>query len=663
MSSPVPKIPIANIEPNAVEAELFEVRKTIYPRAVHGVFATWRWALIIFTQVIFYGLPWLTWNGRQAVLFDLGARRFYIFDLVLWPQDFIFLTGILIISALSLFLFTAVAGRLWCGYACPQTVYTELFMWIERHIEGDRSKRMKLDREPWSARKIGIKAAKHGVWIAVALWTGITFVGYFTPIRTLIGEFFAVNLGPWETFWVLFYGFATYGNAGWMREQVCKYMCPYARFQGVMFDPDTLIITYDPSRGEPRGSRSKSVDHRAKGLGDCVDCEICVQVCPTGIDIRNGLQYECIACGACIDGCDQVMDKMGYPRGLIRYSTENAMQGKYAEEPTALRKVASHVLRPRVLIYSAILGTVIAAMAVTLALRVPVKLNVLKDRANLVRETNDGWMENVYRLQIMNTSETPHQFRAVRARPAGCAAGQRNTGREHKRCLFDRRARERAGRPGRRLARLASHRVRGARSGRRPAHRERELDLLSEHHPMRETVASRAWYREPWPWLLAAGPLAVVVAGAVTVWLAVESYDGLVADDYYKQGLAINQVIRRDQAAAELGLRGNVLFNFDNQRVRVYLRSECGAAVAQCHPVARAAPDPRGSRPGRGAPGVQRGSLRWRGVDAAQRSLVVESGRCATDVASAGRDVRAAGCGGHAGAAAPVNCTCVGGRH
>jgi len=418
MSSPLPKVPLPQVEPNELESELYEVRKTIYPRAVHGLFAKWRWGLVIFTQVIFYGLPWLMWNGRQAVLFDLGARRFYIFDLVLWPQDFIFLTGLLIISALSLFLFTAVAGRLWCGYACPQTVYTELFMWIEHHVEGDRSKRMKLDREPWSARKLGIKAAKHGIWIAVALWTGITFVGYFTPIRTLLGEFVSFNLGPWEAFWVFFYGFATYGNAGWMREQVCKYMCPYARFQSVMFDPDTLVITYDPGRGEPRGSRGKSVDHRAKGLGDCVDCEICVQVCPTGIDIRNGLQYECIACGACIDGCDQVMDKMGYPRGLIRYSTENAMQGKYPEEPTALRKIASHLLRPRVLIYSAILATVVVAMTASLAMRVPVKLNVLKDRANLVREASDGWVENVYRLQIMNTAESGHRFQvSVRGLP------------------------------------------------------------------------------------------------------------------------------------------------------------------------------------------------------------------------------------------------------
>jgi cytochrome c oxidase accessory protein FixG len=283
-------------------------------------------------------------------------------------------------------------------------------MWIERKIEGDRMKRLKLDAQPWTARKLGLKAAKHGTWIALALWTGITFVGYFTPIRTLLGELAGFSLGPWETFWVFFYGFATYGNAGWMREQVCKYMCPYARFQGVMFDPDALIIPYDPARGEPRGSRSKSLDHRAKGLGDCVDCGICVQVCPTGIDIRNGLQYECIACGACIDGCDQVMDKVGYPRGLIRYSTENAMSGKYPEEETALGKIKGHLMRPRVIVYMAILSTVVVAMAVTLAMRVPVKLNVLKDRANLVRETNDGWLENVYRLQIMNTAETPHRF-------------------------------------------------------------------------------------------------------------------------------------------------------------------------------------------------------------------------------------------------------------
>jgi cytochrome c oxidase accessory protein FixG len=300
------------------EVALYEIRKTIHARAVHGWFAGWRWALVFLTQLVFYGLPWLTWNGRQAVLFDLGARKFYLFGAVFWPQDVIYLAVLLILSALSLFLFTAIAGRLWCGYACPQTVYTEIFLWIERKIEGDRLARVRLDAAPMSLEKFVVKALKHAAWLAVALWTGYTFVGFFMPIRDLGVRAITWQLGPWETFWILFYGLATYGNAGWLREQVCKYMCPYARFQSVMFDRDTLVITYDNARGEPRGGRSREVDPRAKGLGDCVDCGICVQVCPTGIDIRNGLQYECIGCAACIDGCNQVMDKMGYPRGLIR---------------------------------------------------------------------------------------------------------------------------------------------------------------------------------------------------------------------------------------------------------------------------------------------------------------------------------------------------------
>ena len=398
----MPKLAAVN---SPVELELYEVRHTIHPRAVHGWFASWRITLVVLTQVAFYGTAWLTWNGRQAVLFDLASRKFYIFGMVLWPQDFIFLTALLIISALSLFLFTAVAGRLWCGYACPQTVYTEIFMWIERRIEGDRMARMKLDQQPAGLRKVGLKATKHATWIALALWTGFTFVGYFTPIKTLAAEVAGNALGPWETFWILFYGFATYGNAGWMREQVCKHMCPYARFQSVMFDSDTLVITYDAERGEPRGSRSKSADPKAVGLGACVDCGICVQACPTGIDIRYGLQYECIGCAACIDGCDQVMDKMGYPRGLIRYTTENAVHGKYRDGD-----ILRHVLRPRTLVYSTILLAVVAAFLVMLYVRVPLKVDVIRDRATLVRELNDGRLENVYRLQIMNTTEQAHQF-------------------------------------------------------------------------------------------------------------------------------------------------------------------------------------------------------------------------------------------------------------
>jgi cytochrome c oxidase accessory protein FixG len=389
-----------------LEQVLYEVRKRIYPRAVHGWFAGWRWALIWLTQIVFYGTAWLEWNGRQAMLFDLAARKFYIFGLVLWPQDFIYLTGLLIIAAYALFLFTAVGGRLWCGYACPQTVYTEMFMWIERKIEGDRQARMRLDASPASARKVGLKAAKHGAWIAVALWTGFTFVGYFTPIRELWAEVIGLATGPWETFWILFYGFATYGNAGWMREQVCKYMCPYARFQGVMFDRDTMIVTYDAARGEPRGARARSADYKAAGLGDCVDCGMCVQVCPTGIDIRNGLQYECIGCAACIDACDQVMDRMRYPRGLIRYATENALAGGWD-----FRRMLVRVARPRVLVYAGILVVAVAALATSLYLRVPLKVDVIRDRASLSREVAGGKIENVYRLQLMNTREVPRRFR------------------------------------------------------------------------------------------------------------------------------------------------------------------------------------------------------------------------------------------------------------
>jgi len=388
-----------------VEEALYEVRKKIYPRAVHGWFAGWRWTLVWFTQILFYGTAWVTWNGRQAVLFDLVSRKFYIFGLVLWPQDFIFLTALLIISALALFLFTSIAGRLWCGYACPQTVYTEIFLWIERKVEGDRVARMKLDGAATGIGKFSKKAAKHALWIAFALWTGFTFVGYFTPIRTLGHEFLTWTLGPWETFWVFFYGFATYGNAGWMREQVCKYMCPYARFQSAMFDHDTLIITYDGERGEPRGSRGRKVDPKAAGLGDCVDCGICVQVCPTGIDIRKGLQYECIGCAACIDGCNQVMDKMGYQPGLIRYSTDNALTNHWSA-----REMWRHVLRPRTLIYSAILGGVVLAFLAALALRVPLKVDAIRDRGALGRVVEDGMVENVYRLQIMNTQEQFHRY-------------------------------------------------------------------------------------------------------------------------------------------------------------------------------------------------------------------------------------------------------------
>ncbi len=385
---------------------LYKKAEKIYAREVSGWFAKWRWVMVWLTQIVFYGMPWLMWNDRQAVLFDLGTRRFYIFNLVLYPQDFIFLTGLLLISAYGLFLFTAVAGRVWCGFACPQSVYTEIFMWIERKIEGDRPRRMKLDKSPWTLSKLGRKAGKQAAWIAFALWTGFSFVGYFTPIRVLAGEVVSLGMGPWEIFWVGFYGFATYGNAGYMREQVCKYMCPYARFQSAMFDRDTLIISYDEKRGEPRGSRSRKTDAKSVGLGDCVDCTMCVQVCPTGIDIRKGLQYECIGCAACIDVCDEVMDKMGSPRGLIRYATLNAMDKGWGR-----KEMWSRVARPRVLLYTAILGAIIVAFIYSLYTRPPFRVDIVRDRGSLARIVDDGFVENVYRIQLMNASEQVQKYR------------------------------------------------------------------------------------------------------------------------------------------------------------------------------------------------------------------------------------------------------------
>lgn len=390
MSTPTP----------AVTGDTFYVSADkIYPREVQGRFDRLRRLAVLALLGLFYGMPWINWNGRQCLLFDLPARKFHIFALTLWPQDFIFLSWLLIIAALALFFFTAVGGRLWCGYACPQTVWTEAFVWMERITEGGRGARMSLDRGPWTLRKFLRKTAKQTLWITFALWTGFTFVGFFTPIRALAGEVASLSLGSWEWFWMLFYGFATYGNAGYLREQVCKYMCPYARFQSAMFDRDTLIITYDERRGEPRGARKRGSRPRAQGLGDCIDCTICVQACPTGIDIREGLQIECIACAACIDACDSVMDRMGYPRGLVRYATQNSLAGGRAR-----------VVRPRIIVYGTLLALLAAGFVAALALRTPVGLDVLRDRNALYRELDDGTVENVYTARILNKDERAHEM-------------------------------------------------------------------------------------------------------------------------------------------------------------------------------------------------------------------------------------------------------------
>jgi cytochrome c oxidase accessory protein FixG len=379
--------------------KLYRSEDKVYPREVKGRFATLRRIAMFMLLGVFYFGPWLRWDGRQAVLFDLPERKFYIFEMTMWPQDFIYLALLLIVLAVSLFFFTALAGRLWCGYACPQTVWTEAFTWIELLVEGDRSKRIKLDKAPWSFDKFRKKATKQFLWVTLALITGFSFVGYFVDVHTLASSLLSMEAGSWAYFWVLFYSFATYGNAGFMREQVCKYMCPYARFQGAMFDRDSLIITYDSERGEPRGSRKKGEDPKAKGLGACVDCTMCVQVCPTGIDIRDGLQYECIACAACIDACDTVMDKVGYPRGLVRYSTERALEHK-----------KYRLIRPRTLVYTAILTALMVMMVTLIALRKPVILDVIRDRNTLYRDAGRAGIENSYTIRVINKHNEGHDY-------------------------------------------------------------------------------------------------------------------------------------------------------------------------------------------------------------------------------------------------------------
>ncbi len=432
--------------------------RKVYPRDVSGRLDRLRKLAVFWLLGMYYLFPWLNWDGHQAVLFDLPARKFYVFGLTFWPQDFTFLAILLIILALVLFFVTALAGRIWCGYACPQTVWTEVFLWMERWTEGDRLKRMKLDAGPWNREKFLRKGSKHLLWVLFALWTGFTFVGFFTPITGLAARAWPFAWNGWETFWVLFYALATLGNAGFLREQVCKYMCPYARFQSAMFDRNTLIIAYDPMRGEPRGPRRRGLGDviaRGRGLldkalayelvfrasshdaagnamelaradagrpndeaftaslavplprpaaddaGDCIDCTLCVQVCPTGIDIRNGLQYDCIACGACIDACDDVMDKMGYPRGLIRYSTQNAIDGK----PT-------RILRPRVFVYAALLLVLVGGWAWGIAARSPLIVDVLRDRNALYRVAEDG-IDNGYTLKLVNKTERAQEYRVT----------------------------------------------------------------------------------------------------------------------------------------------------------------------------------------------------------------------------------------------------------
>lgn len=390
-----------SIDKQPLEIKLYEKRKKIHPRNVKGYFQSLRKFSLYMLLGIFYLLPWLNFDSHQAVLFDLPARKFYIFAITFWPQDFIFLSWALIIAAFTLFFVTALAGRVWCGFACPQTVWTELFVRIEYLIEGDRNKRIKLDRAPWNFVKVKTRGLKLFLWLILALWTGFTFVGFFSPIRELFFHVQTWTLGPWETFWIFFYSLATFGNAGFLREQVCMHMCPYARFQSAMFDRDTLIISYDFERGEPRVGGKKKREE-AENPGDCIECQACVQVCPTGIDIRDGLQYECIACAACIDACDEVMIKIGKEPGLIKYTTENTMEGK-----------VTHILRPRIVLYAVALSLFVGLFSYTLINRKDMAVDVLRDRNSFYRQVDSKTIENVYKLKIMNKGSASHQYRVT----------------------------------------------------------------------------------------------------------------------------------------------------------------------------------------------------------------------------------------------------------
>jgi len=381
------------------ELDLYEKREKIYTRKIEGFFQRIRlftgWPLLIG----YFLLPWLQWGGRPAVLFDLPARKFHVLSMTFWPQDFPLLAWLMIIAAFALFTVTVFAGRIWCGYSCPQTVWTSIFMWMEQRAEGSRNQRMKLDQQPWSLEKALRKFSKHAMWMGFSFLTGLTFIGYFYPIRELVFDLIALDANLWAVSWTVFFTLATYINAGWMREQICIYVCPYARFQSVMFDRDTLIVSYDKARGEPRGARKRDADYRAQGLGDCISCQLCVQVCPTGIDIREGLQYECIGCALCIDACDSVMDKMNYERGLIRYTSERELEGE-----------KTHWLRPRLFGYLAAILIMSAAFSWRIYSRVPLEVTVIRERTQLYVQNADGDIENIYTLQILNMDEEMHSY-------------------------------------------------------------------------------------------------------------------------------------------------------------------------------------------------------------------------------------------------------------
>ncbi|GGI91243.1 cytochrome c oxidase accessory protein CcoG [Shewanella gelidii] len=386
-------------QPDANKADRFNPRNRIYVRAINGMWTQLRRKMGWVAMLFFILLPWVPWGERQAVWFNLAEQKFHIFGLTIWPQDLTLLAALLMIAAFGLFFITTYLGRVWCGYTCPQTVWTFIFIWFEEKLEGARNKRMRLDQMPWDFNKVWRKTTKHAAWLAIAFFTATTFVSYFVPTREVYIDFFTLSADGGVYFWVTFFTLATYGNAGWMREIMCLHMCPYARFQSAMFDKNTFIVGYDTKRGEDRGPRSRKADHKKLGLGDCIDCDLCVQVCPTGIDIRNGLQYECINCGACIDACDQTMERMGYEKGLISYTTENKLDG-----------IKQKVLRPKLVGYGVVLSVMILIFIYASSHIAPIRVDIIRDRNQLFRENNQGLIENTFTLKILNKTEQANEF-------------------------------------------------------------------------------------------------------------------------------------------------------------------------------------------------------------------------------------------------------------
>jgi len=382
-----------------ITISLYEKWRKIHPLWVKGGFQRWRRVTLVVLVFFYYVNPWLLWNGAPGVLFDLEHRRFTVFWTTFVPEEFVLLAWLLLIAALVLFTVTVAAGRVFCGCACPQTVWSLVYFTIERFVEGDRNARLRLDRGRWTRNRVTRKAIKYTLWTLVALSISITFVGYFEPIRELLPRIASFDLGKWERVFILLPAAGSFFFSGVLREQVCFHMCPYARFQSVMFDRDSLIISYDEERGDPRGKRTRSADPAAVGLGSCIDCRKCVNVCPTGIDIRDGLQYQCIGCAACVDACGEVMETMGYGDSLVRYSSENRDQ-----------HVPSRVIRPRLVGYSGLIVALLFAFSYTVASRIPLDLDIARDRNRLFRESWDGSIENVYTLQVSNRENVDRDY-------------------------------------------------------------------------------------------------------------------------------------------------------------------------------------------------------------------------------------------------------------